>query len=336
MNIIIWGRRIMQSVSRRMVFLGAVLSGCIVCTVAAQSYPIKTVKITSAYATGTGPDLTSRLIADKLAKYWGQSVVVEARPGGNGVIAVEAVKKAPPDGHEILVAGGGHLVINPVLFRNLPYDTERDFASVAALFKAPSMLAVSATGPYNTLSDILAAAKAKPGQVGFGTQYIGSTQHLGGVMIELLSNTKMLHVAFKENAQLFIALINGDIGWTLTTIATGQSFLKSGRVKYIAHTNKTPLTGFPKLPTMDQAGLAGMDFSVWAGMVVPKATPAERVSFISRDINRAMAEPDFQEKMASFGFVAEPSSPANFDALIKSDIKLYTEVVKKGNVKVEQ
>ncbi|MFM9970717.1 MAG: Bug family tripartite tricarboxylate transporter substrate binding protein [Burkholderiales bacterium] len=315
--------------------LVAVVAAITAYSVAAQSFPIKTVKITSAYPVGAGPDLTARLIAEKLTKYWGQSVVVEARPGGNGVIAMEAAKKSMPDGYEILVAGGGHLVINPILFKDLPYDTERDFAPVAALFQAPSMLTVSANGPYNSLADILAAARAKPGQIPFGTQYIGSTQHLGGVMIEQLSNTKMLHVAFKENAPLFTALINGDTAWSLTTIATGQPFFKSGRVKYVAHTNKTPLAGFPKLPTMEQAGLPGMNFSVWAGMVVPKATPAERVAFLSRDINRAMAEPDFQEKLTAFGFVAEQSSPANFDALIRSDIKLYTDVIKRGNIKVE-
>jgi tripartite-type tricarboxylate transporter receptor subunit TctC len=312
------------------------LSGCLAGTVAAQAYPVKTVKITSAYPSGTGPEITARLIADKLSKYWGQGVVVEARPGGSGLIALEATKKASADGYEILVAGGGHLVINPVLFNDLPYDTERDFAPLAAMFQAPSMVAVSATGPYNSLGDILAAARAKPGQVSYGTQYVGSTQHLGGVMIELLSNTKMLHVSFKENAQLFTAIINGDLGWALTTVATGESFLKAGRIKYIAHTNKTPLPAFPKLPTMEQAGLPGMDFSVWVGMVVPKATPADRVSFISRDINRAMAEPDFQERMASFGFVSPPSSPSSFDALIKSELKLYTDVVRRGNIKVQR
>ncbi len=315
--------------------LGALAGVAFAGAALAQSYPVKTVKITSAYPSGTGPDVTSRMIAEKLTKYWGQGVVVEARPGGNGVIAIEATKKAPPDGYEILVAGGGHLVINPLLIKDLPYDTARDFSSVAALFQAPSMLAVSANGPYNTLGDLLAAARARPGQVGFGTQYIGSTQHLGGVMIEQLSNTKMLHVAFKENAQLFTSLINGDIGWTLTTIATGQSFLKSGRIKYVAHTNKTPLQSFPTLPTIEQAGLPGMDFSVWAGMVVPKATPAERVAFISRDVNRAMAEPDFQTRMATFGFVAESSTPAAFDALIRSDIKLYADVIKRGNIKLD-
>ncbi len=325
----------MRQFAYGVLFLGAAVSAMAASTVAAQSFPVKTVKITSAYPSGAGPDLTSRLIAEKLTRYWGQSVVVEARPGGNGIIAIEAAKKSTPDGYEILVAGGGHLVINPVLFKDLPYDTERDFAPVAALFQAPSMLTVSANGPYNSLLDILAAARAKPGQIAFGTQYIGSTQHLGGVIIEQLSNTRMLHVAFKENAPLFTALINGDTAWSLTTIATGQPFFRSGRVKYVAHTNKTPLAGFPNVPTMEQAGLPGMNFSVWAGMVVPKATPGDRVAFLSRDINRAMAEPDFQEKLAGFGFVAEQSSPVNFHALIKSDIKLYTDVIKRGNIKVE-
>ena len=326
----------MHGISRGIALAAAVLMGSITADAAAQAFPAKTVKIISAYPSGTGPEITARLIADKLTRYWGQGVVVEARPGGSGIIALEAAKKGPPDGYEILVAGGGHLVINPVLFNDLPYDTERDYAPVAAMFQAPSMLAVSASGAYNSLGDILAAARAKPGQISYGTQYVGSTQHLGGVMIELLSNTKMLHVAFKENAQLFTAIINGDLTWTLTTVATGESFLKAGRIKYIAHTNKTPLAAFPKLPSMEQAGLPGMDFSVWVGMVVPKATPADRVAFISRDINRAMAEADFQEKMTSFGFVSPPSSPANFDALIKSDLKLYADVVKRGNIKVQR
>ncbi len=336
MNLLCGRRASMRDCFHSLATLGVLFTACFSASLNAQGFPVKTVKITSAYPSGAGPDLTSRLIAERLTRYWGQSVVVEARPGGNGVIAIEAAKKSAPDGYEILVAGGGHLVINPVLFRDLPYDMERDFAPVVTMFQAPSMLTVSASGPYNSLGDILAAARAKPGQVAFGTQYIGSTQHLGGVIIEQLSNTKMLHVAFKENAPLFTALINGDTAWSLTTIATGQPFYKSGKVKYVAHTNRTPLAAFPKVPTMEQAGLPGMNFSVWAGMVVPRATPPDRIAFISRDINRAMAEPDFQEKVSALGFVAEPSSPANFDALIKSDIKLYTDVIRRGNIKVDQ
>lgn len=326
----------MQSYSRPIAWMGALLAGCVACGAAAQSYPAKTVRITSAYATGTGADLMTRIIAEKLSRSWGQGVVVEARPAGNGVPAIEAVKKSVPDGHDILIAGGGHLVISPILFRDLPYDTERDFASVAVLLQAPSMVAVSSNGPYNSLSDIINAARAKPGNVTFATLYIGSTQDIGGVMVELASKTQMHHVAFKENAQIFAAMINGDVGWTLTTIGSGQAFYKSGRIKYVAHTNKTPLAAFPKVPTMEEAGLSGMDFNVWAGFVVPRATPADRVAFISRDINRAMADADYQEKAANLGLVSEPSTPASFGALIRSDIKVYADVIKRGNIKVEQ
>ena len=326
----------MQNYSRHIASIGALLAGCVACGAGAQSYPTKTVRITSAYASGTGADLMTRLIAEKLSRWWGQGVVVEARPAGNGVLAIEAVKKSTPDGHDILVAGGGHLVISPILFRDLPYDTERDFAPVAALLQAPSMVAVSANGPYNSLGDIINAAKAKPGSVTFATLYIGSTQDIGGVMVELASKTQMLHVAFKENSQIFAAMINGDVGWTLTTIGSGQAFYKAGRIKYLAHTNKTPLAAFAKVPTMDEAGLSGMDFNVWAGFVVPRVTPTDRVAFVSRDINRAMAEADFQERAANLGVVSEVSTPASFGALIRSDIKVYADVIKRGNIKVEQ
>jgi len=326
----------MNSYKRPVAWVGALLAAGFACGVAAQSYPTKTVRISSAYSTGTGADLLARLVAEKLSRWWGQGVVVEARPGGNGVPAIEAVKKSVPDGHDILVAGGGHLVISPILFRDLPYDTERDFAPVAVLLQAPSMVAVSANGPYNSLGDIINAAKNKPGSVTFATLYIGSTQDLGGVMVELASKTQMLHVAFKENSQIFSAMINGDVGWTLTTIGSGQAFYKAGRVKYVAHTNKTPLAAFPKVPTMEEAGLSGMDFNVWSGIVVARATPADRVAFISRDINRAMAEADYQEKAANLGVVSEPSTPASFGALIRSDIKVYADVIQRGKIKVEQ
>jgi tripartite-type tricarboxylate transporter receptor subunit TctC len=235
----------------------------------------------------------------------------------------------------MLVAGGGHMVINPVTNRSLPYDTERDFAPVAINFQAPSFVAVSANGPYKTMGDIVAAARSNPGKVAAGTQYLGSTQHLTAVMIELMSKTQMLHVPFKENSQLFASLINGDIGWTLATKATADPFVKSGRVRLISHTAKSRLGSHPDLPTLEETGVGRMDSSVWAGIFVPRATPADRVAQINRDIMKAIAEPDFQQRIASMGLELPPHSPADFAQLIRSDFRMYGEVVQRGNIKLE-
>src|SRR5215212_3501818 len=197
-----------------------ILMACLIAlplAVAAQTFPTKTVRIISPYPTGAGPDTVARLLADKLAKSWGQQVIVEARPGGNGFIAIEAVKSGARDGHEIVMVDSGHVAVNPSLFKRLPYDVDKDFAPAALVYRTDFLIDV---------------AKKHPGRVSYGTPFVGSPSHLGSALLELRTGTQMIHVPFKETSQMTAAVANGDVGWTLTTLATAGPLVRAGKVKF--------------------------------------------------------------------------------------------------------
>ncbi len=302
----------------------------------AQAFPAKVVRITSPYASGQGPDLVARVFADRLSKLWGQQAIVDARPGANGFIAIEAVRKAAPDGHDLLVIANSHLTINPNLFAKVPYDPVNDFAPVAMQYRTPFFFAVSAAGRHRTVQEVIAAARASPGKVTAGVPYIGSPAHLGGVMLEGLTGTQFTHVPFKENAPLYIALINNDLDWTFATPATAGAFLKGGKVKFLAIGSKKRLANYPDIPTLVEAGgPAGLEVGAWVAFVAPRGTPPEIIALINRDVNRVLAEPEVKERFAVFGFEPAPGTPLDLAEIIRSDLKTNAEVIKRAGMKPE-
>ncbi|MFN0301279.1 MAG: Bug family tripartite tricarboxylate transporter substrate binding protein [Burkholderiales bacterium] len=302
----------------------------------AQAFPTKPVRIVSPYASGQGPDLVARLFAERLSKAWNQQVIVEARPGANGFIALEALKKGTPDGHELAIASDAHLTINPHLLKNIPYDTESDFTPVALQFKTYFFVAVSATGPYRSFADIIAAAKASPGKLTTGVPYIGSPAHLGGLKLEHLTGTQMVHVPFKENAPLYTALVNDDLSWAFATPATAGGFLKGGRVRFVALAGPSRLRSYPDIPTLGETGgPAELEVSAWIAFLAPRNTPAEIVSVINREVNRILGESDFKQRMDTFGFHPTPATPAELSALIRADMKRNAELIKRVGIKSE-
>ena len=186
---------------------------------AAQTFPTKTVRIVSPYPTGAGPDTVARLLAEKLTKNWGQQVIVEPRSGGNGFIAVDAVKKSS-DPHDLVMLDNGHIAINPSLFKRLPYDVEKDFQPAALIYRTDFLIAVAANSPYKTVGELIAAAKASPGKISYATPFVGSPSHLGSALLEMRTGTQMVHVPFKETSQMVASVGNGEVTWTLTTLAT--------------------------------------------------------------------------------------------------------------------
>ncbi|MSQ70002.1 MAG: tripartite tricarboxylate transporter substrate binding protein [Betaproteobacteria bacterium] len=302
----------------------------------AQTYPTKVVRITSPYASGQGPDLVARVFADKLAKLWGQQVIVDARPGANGFIAMDAVKKAPPDGHDLLVAANSHLTINPSLFAKVSYDPVNDFAPVAMQYRTPFFFAVSASGRYRTVNEVLAAARANPGKLTAGVPYIGSPAHLGGVMLEGLTGTQYTHVPFKENAPLFVALVNNDLDWTFATPASAGAFLKGGKVKFLAIGSKRRFASYPDIPTLAEAGgPAALEVGAWVAFVAPRGTPSDLIALINRDVNRVLADQEVKERFAVFGFDPAPGTPAELAEIIRADLKMNAEVIKRAGMKPE-
>ena len=296
---------------------------------AGQTFPSRPVKISAPYSAGAAPAIFTRVIADKLAKAWGQPVIVEPRPGASGFVALEAVKKAAPDGHELVVVSNAHVAINPSLYKQLPYDAEKDFVPVAMLYRTPFFLIASSTGPYQTVPALVAAAKAKPDTVSYGSSYVGSPSHLGSAELEFRTGTKMIHVPYKDQSQMYVAIANGDVGWAFSTLGSALPLVKAGRLKLVAIAAKQRLGALPDVPTLVEAGGPDMVVDSWLAVMAPRGTPPQVVEKINADVNRVLGEPDVQENLKTFGFEGAPGTPAQLGAFIATETKRFAELVKR-------
>ena len=302
----------------------------------AASFPSKTVKITAPYSSGAGPAIFMRVMADKLSRAWGQPVIVDPRPGASGFIAIEAVKNAAPDGHEILVVSNAHVAINPALYKKLPYDPEKDFVPVARIYYTPFFITTATAGPYQTVPALVAAAKANPGKLSYGSSYVGSPSHLGGAEFEFLTGTRMIHVPYKEQSQMYAAIANGDVGWAFSTLASALPLMKAGRLRLLAIATKQRLKTQPDVPTVEEAGgPAGFVIDSWLALLAPRGTPPEIVRRINAEVNKQLADPEVLDRMQFLGFEPAPSTPEQLGELMRSDIKRYAELVRRTGATAE-
>ena len=297
----------------------------------AQTYPSKPVKITMPHSGGSGPAIFMRLVADNLARLWHQQVIVENRPGASGAIAIEAVKAAAPDGYELLGVADSHMTINPALYKHLPYDPLRDFVPVALLFRAYFFVTVSTGGPYQTVPALIAAARANPGKITYGSSYVGSPSHLGAADFEYRTGTKMIHVPYKEQPQMYVAIANGDLDWAFSTIGSALPLIKAGRIKVIALAAKRRIASAPDVPTIEEAGgPAGFEVESWVGLVAPRNTPPEIVRTINASVNQVTSEAEVLTRMDSFGYEQARMTPEDMAELVRADTIKNAEIVKRS------
>jgi tripartite-type tricarboxylate transporter receptor subunit TctC len=297
----------------------------------AQVFPTKTVKITMPHSPGVAPSIFMRLIAEKLAKQWGRQVVVENKPGASGFIAFESMKNAARDGHELLAVANSHMTINPSLYSKLPYDPEKDFVPVAMVLRASFFITVASNGPYQSVPALIAAAKANPGKLTYSSSYVGSPSHLGAADFEYRTGTRMLHVPYKDQSQMYIAIANRDIDWAFSTIGSALSLIKAGRIKVIALAARQRAAIAPDVPTVEEAGgPAGFEIDSWIGLVAPRGTPPEVIRVINTDINRLMADPEILERMNLFGYEPAPATPDEIAELIRVDTRKNAEIVRRS------
>ena len=299
-------------------------------------FPSKTVRINVPFSAGSGPDVFLRILAEKLSRTWGQQVIVEARPGGNGFIAFDVVKRAPPDGYELLVAANSHLAINPNLFKKLPYDPEKDFVPVALLFRNTFFIAVASDGPYQTVPALIAAARTSPGKLSYGTPYVGSPPHLGSALFEFRTGTKMIHVPFKDTTQIFISVANGDVSWAFGSVGSTAPIVKMGRLKLLAIGAKSRLATHPDVPTIEEAGgPSGLLVDAWTGLIALRGTPEEVVRRINGEIVKQLGEPDILDRLSILGFEPAPLTPEAFGETIRADNQRLGEVIRRIGVTVD-
>lgn len=314
----------------------SLLIGALGVPVSAQTFPAKPVRILSPYPTGISPDIATRLVAERLSARWNQPVVVEPRPGGNGFIAIGAAKRGAADGHELLLVGNAHLTINPHVFKALPYDAEADFMPVALLYRAPFFMTVAANGPYRTLQDLITAARADPQRVAYSTPYVGSPPHLGAALLAQLSGTQMLGVHFREGAQIYTSVANGDVAFTLSTIGSARSLISAGKLRPLLVAAPARLPSEPDVPTAAEAGAPpGFIVDSWVGLVAPRGTPAEVVQRIAADVVAVLAEPSVRDRYRSLGVIGTPVTPVEMSTLIREDLRRNGDIVRRSGITPE-
>ena len=322
--------------SRRHLLLAAALSLCASAPAIAQDFPSKPVTLYTAFAPGSGPDAVLRLVAEKLGKAWKQRVLVENRPGGGGFIAMEAARRAAPDGHTLLQLDSEHLAAVPHLYKARHFDTLKVFDPVATLFRTNFFIAVPADSKWKTVADLVAASKAAPGRLTYGSWGVGSPGHLGGERLELLTSIDMQHVPFREVSQLFTSVAAGEPAWSFATLPSSQGPYKAGRIRYLAVAAPKRQPQMPDIPTVAEAGgPKDLEVNSFVVLVSPKGlSPAVR-DRINADVAAALAEPDIKARFETFAFESPGWSPAEIEkqAAIKS--KVYGELIARKNISLE-
>lgn len=303
--------------------------------VTAQEFPSKPLRIISPNATGFAPDIALRLVAEAMTKGLGQPVVVEARPGANGFIALEAAKRATADGYTLVAAGQPQLAVIPKLFKKVPYQAE-DFAPVSTLYSAPFYIAVSVSAPYKSVRDLIAAARANPGKLTYSSPYVGSPPHMGGALLAFGTGTQMLHVPFKEAVQVYTAVGTGDVDVALGSIGSVTPMLKAGRIRLLAIAARARTSSYPDVPTVEESGgPAGFQIDVWNALLVPRGTPPALIARLNAAIVDAIRQPDIQQRFRQSGLESVSSTPAAITEMIQADQKIYGELINRTAIAAE-
>jgi tripartite-type tricarboxylate transporter receptor subunit TctC len=302
----------------------------------AQSYPTKTVRVITPFPAGSGPDSALRVIADKLSKQWGHQVLVENRPGANGFIALGAAKSASADGYTLAQASSAQLSTHRLVYKSMPYDPVKDFDPIIPLFRNHFFVVVPTASSWKSVGELVAAAKAKPNGLAYGSEFVGSPGHLGAALLEASTGIQMTHVPFKETTQLFTAVGTGDVQWAFGTAATAGATVRSGKARVLALAAPQRLATFPDVPTVaESGGPTGFEVAAWTGLLAPKGTPKAIVDQINRDVAKAIAEPDVRERFAGFGYEAWPLSPAQTSAAMEADVHRYADTIKRLNLQLD-
>lgn len=302
----------------------------------AQAWPARAVRIVVPYPVGGGIDVLGRQLAERLSPSWGQSVVVENKPGASTIPAVDGVAKSAPDGHTILLTTDSSISINPHLFAKLPYDAQRDLVPVTLLVLLQQLLVAQPSLPANSLSELIALARQKPGSLNYGSYGSGSQPHLAGEMFKAKAGVEIAHIPYKGLPLAVAAVLGGEIQLTFSGIASARPHILAGKLKALAigGARRSPL--LPEVPTFAELGFAEVETHAWFGLFVPSGTPREVVARIHRDAVRIIAEPAFREKeIVAKGYDLVANSPEEFAAYIRTDSASRARAVKLSGAKAE-
>ena len=298
----------------------------------AQQYPTKPVRIMVPYAPGGGTDILARLFAQKLTEAWGQSVVVENRPGADGVIGSEVIVNAPPDGYSLVLVVAAH-VINPFVKSQMPFDVIKDFTPVTLVAASPWVVVVNPSVAANNIRELIALARAQPGKLSFGSSEPSS--RLAGEQFKVQAGVNLLHVPYKGGSQIMVDLLGGHIQVGFTSVLTVLQHYKSGKLRVLGVGSKARSPSMPDIPTVVEGGLPGYETSAWYGMYAPPGTPPDVLNKIQREIARIVRLPDVNERLVQLGAVPVANTPEEFLAFTKAEHAKYGKLVKDAGMQPE-
>src|SRR3954467_5358077 len=314
----------------------ALLLACVAVAAQAQTWPSKPVRIVVAYPPGGGIDVMGRQLAEKLTGMWGQPVVVENKPGANTIVATEAVAKSPADGYTVLLTTDATFSINPHLYAKLPFDTQRDFIPVTMLVLLQQLLVANPSLPANTLGELIALAKVKPGTINYASYGSGSQPHLSGEMLKYKAGIDLVHVPYKGISLAVPAVMAGEVQLTFSGIASSIGPLKAGRIKALAIGGKERSALLPEVPTFAELGFPEVETHAWFGLFLPAGSPGEVGSRIYQDTRKIIEESDFRQKqLIDKGYDVVGSSPEEFAAYIRKDSESRARAVRISGAKAE-
>jgi len=305
------------------------------CAWAQGAYPQKTVRLIVPFPPGGGNDVIARVVAQKLTDKWGQTVVVENRAGANGIVGLQALMQAPADGYTLAVGAAGPMAVNPSLYAKLPYDPLKDFAPITNLVNFPLLLVTHPSVPAKTTRELVALAKAKPGQLTYASPGSGNSGHLAGELFNSMAGVQIVHIPYKGQGPAQTDLMAGQVNMLYSSIPSVINQVKSGQLTAIAVGSAKRLASIPDVPTISESGVPGYEAYSWVGLVAPAQTPPDIVRKIHRDVSEILKQRDVADKLNQQGALPIGDTPEEFTQYIRDEIAKWGKVVREANIKLD-
>jgi tripartite-type tricarboxylate transporter receptor subunit TctC len=325
----------MEKTIRSSVLVALAITAAVPATVLAQAYPSKQIRMIVPFPPGGGVDFAARVVGKQLAERLGQQVVIDNRPGANGIVGLEILKQSPADGYTIACASQGPLSINPSIYAKLPYDSLKDFAPLSNVVNFPLLLVVHPSLPVKSVTELIALARKNPDQLSYSHPGAGNSGHLAGELFNSMAKVKILAVPDKGTAPAAIALLSGEVQLTFSSIPTVLPHVRAGRLRALGVGNAQRVSSLPEFPTIAENGLPGYEAYAWGGMLAPAGTPKDIVARLNKEIVASIRTKEVSDQLLKEGTVPTPSTPEEFGAYIKAEIDKWGAVVRMANIKGE-
>jgi tripartite-type tricarboxylate transporter receptor subunit TctC len=304
-------------------------------TALAQSYPSKPIRIVIAQAPGSATDVISRVVGNRLSEALGQPVVIEAKPGAGGALGTEAAARSAPDGYTLFMANNSTHGSNPALYPKLPYDAVKDFAPISLVASVPYVLVVDPSLPANSVAELVALAKSKPGKMNYASAGNGSTHHFCGELLKSSAGLDIQHVPYKGSPPAIAGLLGGEVSMMFANLTDIGAQLKAGKLRALAVTTAKRAPSLPDVPTLAEAGVPGFEIQSWFGLLAPAGTPAPIVARLNTETLKVLGRADVQSTLGAQGLELAPGTPGEFAAHIKSEIDKFTRIARAAGIKAE-